>query len=288
LTGWWADANYDSGNTFDRIKYNGIVKASTSITRQSIIVSNGSGFSPLNTGDPFNVNYPILCALDENIVAEGTSLNCYMVCPMSITQTQQIDLIPGKSVYVKGSLSGLTFTPINQLCITQTIPVNEDGYFYLLLGTSFGTGETTRDFYLQADHPIYVYKSGIGFTKVETAALSVAEQTASGFRWVVQSGTSETDFELTDRTAELVSDYINLHGLVEFNGLNSDTKSRINNAQSAANQAQSTADAASASALLANTTINAYKDANNVIIGNQVQDTAVFTGIARFNNLVDG
>lgn len=61
-------------------------------------------------------------------------------------------------------------------------------------------------------------------------AMSLAEQNASKFSWIVKSGSSETDFTLTDRTAQLVANNINLHGLVTFEGLDSSTQNKINDA----------------------------------------------------------
>lgn len=52
-------------------------------------------------------------------------------------------------------------------------------------------------------------------------------QTDSKLGWLVSSGTSSSDFTLTDRTAELVSKYINLHGLVTFKGLSSDVNGKF-------------------------------------------------------------
>lgn len=60
-------------------------------------------------------------------------------------------------------------------------------------------------------------------------AMSLAEQNASKFSWIVKSGSSETDFTLTDRTAQLVANNINLHGLVTFEGLDSSAQNAINN-----------------------------------------------------------
>ena len=68
-------------------------------------------------------------------------------------------------------------------------------------------------------------------------AMSLAEQNASKFSWIVKSGSSETDFALTDRTASLVADYINLNGKVTFSGLDSSAQSKIDNAQSSADEA---------------------------------------------------
>ena len=61
-------------------------------------------------------------------------------------------------------------------------------------------------------------------------AQTIASQTASKFRWIVKSGSSATDFTLTDRTAQLVANNINLNGLVTFKGLDSSTQNKINDA----------------------------------------------------------
>lgn len=59
-------------------------------------------------------------------------------------------------------------------------------------------------------------------------AQTIANQTASKFQWIVKSGNSATNFTLTDRTAQLVAENINLNGLVTFTGLDSSTQNKIN------------------------------------------------------------
>lgn len=66
-------------------------------------------------------------------------------------------------------------------------------------------------------------------TDIEEAK-SIAQQSADKISWLVKSGTSETNFTLTDRTATLVSEQINLKGLVSFSGLTSDVQDKINSA----------------------------------------------------------
>lgn len=63
-------------------------------------------------------------------------------------------------------------------------------------------------------------------------AQTIANQTATKFQWIVKSGSSATDFTLTDRTAQLVADNINLNGLVTFKGLDSSTQNKITEANS--------------------------------------------------------
>lgn len=81
---------------------------------------------------------------------------------------------------------------------------------------------------------------------------TIAEQTADQFSWLVESGDSSSTFTLTDRTAELVANYINLNGKVTFNGLNSDTQNTITTASNNASTAVSTANTANNTANLAN------------------------------------
>lgn len=69
-------------------------------------------------------------------------------------------------------------------------------------------------------------------------AQTIANQTASKFEWIVKSGTSASNFTLTDRTAQLVADSINLKGLVTFKGLDSATQNKITDANNKINNLQ--------------------------------------------------
>lgn len=59
---------------------------------------------------------------------------------------------------------------------------------------------------------------------------TIANQTADKFQWIVKSGTSATDFTITDRMASLTAQYINLNGLVTFTGLNKNVQETLNSA----------------------------------------------------------
>ena len=74
-------------------------------------------------------------------------------------------------------------------------------------------------------------------SKIPTSAAlysttTIATQTAEKFQWVVKSGTSSSDFTITDRMATLTANYINLNGLVTFNGLNSELQKKVSSAYS--------------------------------------------------------
>ena len=92
---------------------------------------------------------------------------------------------------------------------------------------------------------------------------TVATQTKDKFNWIVKSGTSSTDFTITDRTAELIADRINLIGLISFSGLNGDTQGRITGAEQTASDAVSAAENAGSMAEVAsNAAAEATKIAN--------------------------
>lgn len=153
--GWWADANYDSGNTYDRVRYAGAVKASSAIVAGNIIAGTSGGYFHLKTGSAFDITYPILYA-NSAISSGSTGTNNYTVIPFTVTTTQSITLTAYASVYIKGSLSGTAFTPVSTAPLTQDIPTEDDGYYYMLLGTAYSTAAM----YLLADHPIFRYYNG--------------------------------------------------------------------------------------------------------------------------------
>lgn len=116
-------------------------------------------------------------------------------------------------------------------------------------------------------------------------AKTIAQQTAEKFSWIVKSGTSSTNFELTDRTATLVANQINLKGLVTFEGLNSVVKDKINNAESTANKAKDIIDNWAKDAIVeGTTTINGGYIKTQTITTNQLAVEDIFaTGSAVMN-----
>ena len=101
-----------------------------------------------------------------------------------------------------------------------------------------------------------------------TNAQTIANQTASKFSWIVKSGTSETNFTLTDRTASLVADYINLNGKVTFSGLDSSAQNKINAAQSIADTANSKIDnlqIGGRNLIISNNTVNGWVNGSGTI-----------------------
>lgn len=197
--GWWADANYDTNN-YDRTRYNAAIYAKTTLNAKNIAVGDDTGFHQLNTGGSFNVTFPIVY-VNSAIAATKTGTDVYIVIPVAIATTQAITLTPYKSLYIQGTLSGKTFTPIDTTPITQIEPTTEDGYAYIYLGQAY----STSNFYLLADHPIYMFKNG-KFAKIETSALTIAEQTAQGFSWLVEKDSQTSSYEITSNGIQAITD----------------------------------------------------------------------------------
>lgn len=59
-------------------------------------------------------------------------------------------------------------------------------------------------------------------------SISIVEQTANKINWLVKSGTSASNFTLTDRAINLVANNINLDGYVKFTNLSAEGQTTIN------------------------------------------------------------
>ncbi|MCB6992441.1 hypothetical protein LI177_02945 [bacterium 210820-DFI.6.37] len=84
-----------------------------------------------------------------------------------------------------------------------------------------------------------------------TSVKTIAEQTSEKFSWLVKSGTSATNFTLTDRMAELTADLITLN--------TKDLTVKVGNVETIANAAQSTANSANSAAAAAQSTADTAK-----------------------------
>ena len=149
-TGWWCDANYDTGDTFDKTKYAAEIKASSAISAGTLIVGNSSGYHPLNDGTDFDISYPVLFA-NSAIEKYATGTDNYTVIAFNVNATQKVTLSPYMAVYLQGVLDGSRFKPVSKQPLVQTVPTTMDGYYYMLVGIAYASDTIM----LQAEHPIY-------------------------------------------------------------------------------------------------------------------------------------
>lgn len=164
---WYVVNYYDTGNTYDRNRYNAAIKAwGTKIIAGNIIVGINGLYHHLKEGTAFDITYPMLYLAADCNASTATS-NTYDQINFTITTTQSITLTAYKPVYIKGTLSGTTFTPVSTTPLTQTVPSTDDGYVYMLLGNA----TSTTAVYLLDDHRIFAYKNGT-FGELSVSKLS--------------------------------------------------------------------------------------------------------------------
>ncbi len=156
-TGWWADASYDSGNTYNRIRFENAIFAKSAISASRFIVGDDSGFSHLVGGSVFDITKPILWA--TNAIASGkTATTNYLAINGATLRNNStgITLTQYQTCYLVGTLSGRMFTTNLTNFFTSTIPTSDDGYYYISLGYLY----STYQIYLYPEHPIYKFVDG--------------------------------------------------------------------------------------------------------------------------------
>ena len=158
-TGWWADANYDSGNTYDRIKLGNSVVVKESFAWAKLIVGDDTGYWNLAGGTTFNIDHPILYP-----AANGTAgyyfSNAYICYPTvslrTVTDDSSFAVTARKMVYLVGHLSGRQFTVQSTNWLT-TSPSDSTGTLTFI---SLGYMYNTYQMYLYPEHPMYMFVDG--------------------------------------------------------------------------------------------------------------------------------
>ena len=158
-TGWWADANYDSGHTYDRIKLGNSVVVKESFAWAKLIVGDDTGYWNLAGGTTFNIDHPILYP-----AANGTAgyyfSNAYICYPTvslrTVTDDSSFAVTARKMVYLVGRLSGRQFTVQSTNWLT-TSPSDSTGTLTFI---SLGYMYNTYQMYLYPEHPMYMFVDG--------------------------------------------------------------------------------------------------------------------------------
>ena len=152
--GWWADANYNT-DTYDRIRH-GTIKAKETCAYFKFIVGDSEGYFQLAAGKAFDVSKPILW-LTSSLTAGYSTSNVYLAYSSISVRNQVSDFTGtlGASLYLVGTLVGSTFLPA-ETYLTCTLPTDEDGLTYMLLGTM--TSAYVMNLF--PEHPLYRFVDG--------------------------------------------------------------------------------------------------------------------------------
>ena len=158
-TGWWADANYDSGNTYDRIKLGNSVVCKQNITWAMLIVGDDTGYWNLAGGSVFNVDHPILYPSSNGTAGYYLS-NVYLCYPTislrTVTGDSSFAVTARKTVYLVGRLNGRQFT-VQSINWLTTNPSDATGTLTFI---SLGYMYNTYQMYLYPEHPMYMFVDG--------------------------------------------------------------------------------------------------------------------------------
>ena len=158
-TGWWADANYDSGNTYDRIKLGNSVVCKENITWAKLIVGDDTGYWNLAGGTTFNLDHPILYPASNGTAGYYYS-NAYLCYPTislrTVTGDNNFAVTARKTVYLVGRLNGRQFTVQSSNWLT-TSPSDATGTLTFI---SLGYMYNTYQMYLYPEHPLYMFVDG--------------------------------------------------------------------------------------------------------------------------------
>lgn len=158
-TGWWYIANRDTNDGQYYVRPNK-VKAQTAVTSKHVIGGTASGYNNVDAGTAFDIQYDVLWA-GSNITAGSADTNNY-ICNYAVniqnSSNSNISFTSYKNVYIKGTISGTTFTPISGgNPYVQDITATEDGYVYYYIGRSYSS---TAMSFNSTGHCIYIYKNG--------------------------------------------------------------------------------------------------------------------------------
>ena len=171
FTGWFADGAYDSGNTYNRTRMQNAITATTAITAGRIICGTSSGYKNIGANIAFDLSYPLLYAASA-ITATKTGDNNYLQIN-GISASNNGTITSGganKTLYLKGTVSGNTFTISASPFMTTVVPTSADGFYYIPLGLMY----SATAIYFNSSNRLYAYLDG-AFQPVDTAAVLRAQ-----------------------------------------------------------------------------------------------------------------
>ncbi len=155
-TGWWIGRALND-NTYDRIRFNNVIKAKTAISASRVIVGDSGGYFHLAAGSIFDVDKPILWA-GSAITAAATGTNNYLSypgCTLRNNAGSSWAATQYATLYLAGTLIGNSFEVASENWLT-TEPTSES-LTYISLGYMY----STYQMYFYPEHPMYRLVNGV-------------------------------------------------------------------------------------------------------------------------------
>ena len=152
----WRTDNYDS-NTYDRTRFSSNIYAISAITAGRIICGTSAGYVHIGAGVAFDLSYPLLYAASDIAAAANGTNNYIMFSSTKYTNNGTVQSGAAKKViYLKGTVSGTTFTIASTNFLTTVIPTAVDNFYYIPLGVM--TNTTTGTF--SSTSQLWTYMGG--------------------------------------------------------------------------------------------------------------------------------
>ena len=178
---YWRTTGWYDTNNYDRRRHNSYVIAAENITQYAICGGTSSGYKKLAGGMSFDLSYPIMYLNKATVsgqsyaLASGTQSADFYEAINSINpaNTATVDGVAiNKMVYLKGTVSGTTFTCSATKFLTCNVPLTADGCFYIPLGIV--ANDATTKIYFSSSDKLYAYLDGY-FQRVDLAAKAIAD-----------------------------------------------------------------------------------------------------------------
>lgn len=174
-TGWWTDANYADGNTYDRTYWGTSIRAGATTPYYKLLmeaadnkwypltIEEGIGTTKTVSTQEFLLNSPILYyAGTSSVAANATMANVYSELPSSTLSytSNTASWTSQMPIYLRGTVTAsggfkLDNTSYSSF-MTQSLPTTDDGFVHILLGYMYGSNSMR----LQQSHPVYQFKDG--------------------------------------------------------------------------------------------------------------------------------
>ena len=159
-------------NNYDRRLHNTAIKAAAAVTKAHLIAGTADGYRNFAASLAFDLAYPILYA-SAAISANATAKTTYEAMPdVNFSTTGTIEQgTAAKILWLKGEVSGNTFTIAASNWLTTVVPTAEDGMYYIPLGVM---SSATAGYFATSDR-LYAFVDG-SFQPLDNASRKLAEK----------------------------------------------------------------------------------------------------------------
>ena len=161
------------------------IKAVAECTVNHIICGTKNGYRNVGASVAFDLGYPLLWC-GATIAATKTGTGNYLTYNgVNVASSGAVTGTAVNSmVWIKGTVTGNTFTIASSGWLTCVVPTSEDGFCYMPLGIAYST---TPHVYFSNPKDVYAYKDG-AFGPVSIREASAAAKTATSYMFDVTGG----------------------------------------------------------------------------------------------------